>query len=204
MARVSPSIIPMPEKRKRKTSRKTATKAASKKAPAAKKKAKKKSGRPAYTPTDDHKETAYLCARQGLNEEEIAETVGISYATFRRNKEHFRAPIEKGRSESADVVKPKIENALVRNACGYSVTDETTDIEIGAGTVNVRIKQTKKHWAPNTTAAMFWLVNKFATEWQSINRPGAMPEEGKGDIIKWLEAIPTPEQAKAAAAKDAE
>lgn len=98
-------------------------------------------GRDAYQPSKEHIQCAYNGARKGLNGEEIAKAIGISYATFNRYKDNFREAIKKGKDEADDLNITKAENALMRA---------------------IDRKQ------PNATLTMFYLVNR-SPRWHSIN-----------------------------------
>ena len=69
-------------------------------------------GRRKYIPSEEHLETAYKGAKKGLNEKEIAEAIGISLSSIKRNKDLFKPFIKKEHHESDDKNNEQVESAL--------------------------------------------------------------------------------------------
>ncbi len=152
---------------------------------------KKPTGRPRYKPSKQHIETAYKGAKKGLNEEEIAKAIGISYACFQKYKKDFVGAIKKGHNESDDANVEKVENSLLRRANGYNLIETTTERKkMRGGKYKMFITKTvTKHLPPSETSMMFYLVNRKADRWQSINRPSSEREGSFGEIQKWFQAM---------------
>jgi len=149
-----------------------------------------KKGRTRYEVSEEHLETAYIGAKKGLNEREIAKAIGISYSTLRRNLEQFRVPIKKGRSESDDLNCEKVESSMLKKCLGYEVTEKSTDRRVSeTGKVFISKKETVRHYQPSDTMIMFYLVNRNPKRWQSINKQPEGGIDSKGMIQQWFESM---------------
>lgn len=107
-------------------------------------------------------------ARDGLTDEQIAHNMGISYSTFKEWKKKFSAfsaTLKKGK----EVVDREVENALYKNAIGYSVDECTYERRFNRKTGEydmVCTKKVTKHIQPSTTAQIFWLKNRKPDIWR--------------------------------------
>jgi len=147
----------------------------------------KKRGRTKYVPSEEHLHTAYVGAKKGLNYKEIAEAIGISDRTLRRNLDLFSPSIKKGRDESDDKNCEKVENALLKKATGFTFTEKTTEKRVDAtGKAVIVKKDVEKYYAPSDLAIFFYLVNRMPGRWQSINRPPLDDGDGAGEIQQWF------------------
>ena len=122
-------------------------------------------------------------AADGLQNNQIAASLGWSEATYYKKKSEtpeFAEAIKRGETSSVqDVV-----NALKRNALGY-LTEEVTE-EITAGKP-AKKKTVKKYRHPNTTAQIFYLVNRDPTNWKHRAEQIAAdtPESTAKKITEW-------------------
>ena len=106
-------------------------------------------------------------AREGLNDEQIAEKLGISTVTYYEYQKvypKFFKAIKRGKAP----VDIEVENALLKRAKGFSVTETSKTITIEAdGTETVKEQKTTiKHFAPDVGAIVFWLVNRKPDYWK--------------------------------------
>lgn len=97
----------------------------------------------------------------GATDMDLAEMFGVSLRTisyWRSGKEEFAGALKLGKNEADD----RVEQALYNRAMGFSHAD--TDIRV----VDGAIVETPivKHYAPDTTAAIFWLKNRRPDEWR--------------------------------------
>ena len=118
-----------------------------------------------------------MWARDGLTDEQIAEKLDISVASFYNYKnEHleFLESLKKGK----EVVDFEVENALLKRALGYDV--EETKIE-KSDKDGVKVIKTTRHIPPDVGAAAFWLKNRKPTEWRDRKEIGA-ELQGDGSI----------------------
>jgi len=148
--------------------------------------------RPKYSPSEEHLHTAYIGAKKGLSERDIAKAIGISYKTFQRNLGQFRPHVKKGRDESKDVDCKKIENTLVKRCVGYFVKEELTETRItGQNSKPTVIKRTTKKWVhPSDMLTIFVLCNRMPEKYRSINRPDVGNQDNAvGEIQAWFREI---------------
>ena len=119
-------------------------------------------------------EIAAWC-RDGLDDKQIAERLGISHESFYKYKrEHVEfSDTLKETKEIADI---KVENSLNKNANGYDYEEQTVVMK-----KEVRYKDGKrvkevtypeiitltKHKEAETRAQMFWLQNRKPKEWRN-------------------------------------
>lgn len=106
-------------------------------------------------------------ARDGYTNEEIYKRMGISMVTF-RNWRIKHPQIEKALSKGKEVVDYMVENALLKNALGYT-TKETkifTSAPDKNGNRRTRTETLIKENAPDTIAAIMWLNNRKPDMWK--------------------------------------
>lgn len=118
-------------------------------------------------------------ARNGLSNVQIATNLGIGTTTFDRFlREHEELPetLKSGR-EDAEVV---VENALYKRASGYTATEVTKervkqyddDGEWTGKYVMVTTRKITKHFAPDVTAAVYWLEHRAPKRWEKTPQHG--------------------------------
>ena len=88
-------------------------------------------------------------ARTGLNDEQIAKNLGIAVGTIYEWKNRFPEFAEALR-KGKEVVDFEVENALLKSALGYTVTENDKE----------------KYVPPNPTAIIFWLKNRKPDVWR--------------------------------------
>ena len=95
---------------------------------------------------------------RSLTDADIAKNIGITQKTlieWKKKHPKIEAALKVGR----DVVDTQVENALLKRALGYEVTEYIVD-ESG------KKKAVKKQIAPDVTAIIFWLKNRRPREWR--------------------------------------
>lgn len=121
---------------------------------------------------DDLVERAYFLATKGFTDLEIAKAFGINVDTvyeWKKTRTEFSDALKLGKEES----DRKVERSLYEKATGYSHPD--THFSAYEGIVTET--PTVKHYAPDTTAAIFWLKNRKPEQWRekqevSLEIPG--------------------------------
>ena len=101
-------------------------------------------------------------ARDGLNDEQIAQKIGISPGTLYVWMDRFpqiAEAIKKGKAP----VDIEVENALLKRALGYDYEEVITEIY---GDGKKHIKKVKKHMPPDVGAMVFWLKNRRRDRWR--------------------------------------
>jgi hypothetical protein len=106
-------------------------------------------------------------AREGLNDEQIAQKLGISTATYYNyQKKHleFLEAIARGKAP----VDTKVENALLKRCLGFEVRERHLETD-GDGEI---VKQTvkTKTFEPDVNAIKFWLVNRRPEKWSDKHK----------------------------------
>lgn len=107
-------------------------------------------------------------ARDGLSETQIAENLGISFASFRRYKK-ISPTIATVLKNGKEVADREVENALYKNATGYEYEETTEERKFNPTTQQFEMVVTKivhKKVLPQTPAQIFWLKNRKPTEWR--------------------------------------
>lgn len=114
-------------------------------------------------------------ARDGLTEEQIASNIGVSRTTLFnwKNKEiNILNALKKGK----EVVDIEVENALLKNATGFSYVEEvvTTQKEViykdGKRVKEISepvVIEIKRYKQPDTTAQIYWLNNRKPDKWRN-------------------------------------
>ena len=121
-------------------------------------------------------------ARDGLTDEQIAESVGINPATLYVWKKKY-PEISETLKRGKEVVDRQVENALLRRALGYEYEEVKEKFE---GNVMTERTVTKKEVIPDVTAQIFWLKNRKRETW--TDRQNIEISQPIDDSIKEMEA----------------
>ena len=116
----------------------------------------------------------------GATDMDLAEMFGVSLRTisyWRSGKPEFAEALRVGKDEA----DKRVEQALFNRAMGYS--HEDTDIRVIEG--QVVVTPFIKHYAPDTTACIFWLKNRKPNEWREKREPDG-ESEGMQKILSDL------------------
>lgn len=141
-------------------------------------------GRPTKYKPEYVEQARKLCAL-GATDAQLADFFKVSVSTVSLWKcvhEEFSESL-KAFKEKADEL---VEQSLYRRAMGYE--HDETDIRV----VGTRLVKTpmRKHYPPDTTAAIFWLKNRRSQEWrdrQDVEHTG-------GIVIEVVKFADTPAQ----------
>lgn len=128
-----------------------------------------------------------LC-KLGATDKELADFFEVSEATLKNWKgQHpeFLAALKSGK-EMADA---EIGERLYQRACGYS----HPDVHISNYQGTITKTETVKHYAPDTTACIFWLKNRRPDLWRDrvehTGRDGGpieTREVSDDDLARWM------------------
>ncbi len=122
--------------------------------------------------------TAEKAALLGATDREIAEILGVSERTlnyWKKDHAELVAALSVGK-EAADA---RVEQSLYRRALGYS--HDAMKFHLVDGEV-VETPYTE-HYAPDTTAAIFWLKNRKPDDWREKSEVAHSLSE---DMAAWL------------------
>ena len=104
-------------------------------------------------------------ARNGLNNNQIANNIGISRDTLYKWMRSY-PQIEEALKEGRRPLDVEIENALIKKALGFTDEEETTEIkQFPDGKQEVHKRVTKKVYPPDTGAIAFYLKNRAANRY---------------------------------------
>lgn len=114
-------------------------------------------------------------AQLGATDREIAEMLAVTERTL-NNWKHTHPELEEALKVGKETADARVEQSLYRRALGYS----HDEVHITAYEGDVTQTPIVKHYAPDTTAAIFWLKNRKPAEWrdvkaQEISAPGGKP-----------------------------
>ena len=123
-------------------------------------------------------------AREGLNDEQIAEKLGISTATYynyQNDHIEFVEAIKRGKAP----IDTEVENALLKRAMGFDVIETSKTLKIEAdGTETLKeLKTVTKHFAPDVGAIVFWLANRKPDYWKDRKNVNTTHEFPDKDVI---------------------
>lgn len=85
-------------------------------------------------------------------------------------------------SQNSELLTAEVEQALIRAATGYTVTELSTKIVNGVKTVETR----ERHIAPSQAAIEFYLINKKGEE---FSKTGGASGNSEGALAEILEAV---------------
>lgn len=133
-------------------------------------------------------------ARDGLNDEQITDKLGISLSTFYdwQNKfPQFSEAIKDGKAP----VDTEVENALLKSALGYYVTVrkpiklKTKRQLAGKGTIeeeHIEYAEEQIYIQPQVVAQLFWLKNRKPAQWREKPVPDVVQVDSPVDEITRL------------------
>jgi hypothetical protein len=125
-------------------------------------------GRKPYKPSEVDKEIVYALRLEKVPMTQIVDKLGICYDTYLKYKTYFEDTIKKADALSDIRDLMRVKNALFKKATGYK-TEELEYILNEEGQEVLKSKKIKE-FAPDTTACIFYLVNKSDGEFISINK----------------------------------
>ena len=131
-------------------------------------------------------------ARDGLSEKDIASNMGVAYSTFNDWKKRF-SELSEALKKSKAVADIIVENALWKNATGYSYVEQVSatkkevfykDGKREKEVVTPIALELIRHKPPETTAQIYWLKNRKPPEWRDKRDPPS--EDEKPDVLQGL------------------
>lgn len=122
---------------------------------------------------DDFPLLAQGFARDGFNDKQICEKLGISTTVFyeyQKKYPEFAEALKRGKAP----VDTEVENALLKRAMGFDFTETHTEaIVSNDGKVSgQKVKKVKKHYPPDVTACIFWLKNRKRKQYRENGDKG--------------------------------
>lgn len=93
-----------------------------------------------------------------------------------------RGGIDEMLKDNSELLAAEVEQALIRAAMGYTVTEKKVKFVNGVKTVET----VEKHIPPSNAAMEFYLINKKP---EAYSRTGGVSGDGEGKITEILEAL---------------
>jgi hypothetical protein len=118
-------------------------------------------GRPSKYKTE-YAEQAYKLCLLGATDKEMSDILGVTESTFnlwKQEHKEFSESLKKGKEQADAIVAQK----LYHRAIGYEHPEIITASYQGMITDT---KVVTKHYAPDPTAAIFWLKNRQPKKWR--------------------------------------
>lgn len=122
-------------------------------------------------------------ARDGLTDEQIAKNIGIKRPTLYVWISKY-PDISDALKRGKEVVDIEVENALLKNAVGFTETLSKVKV-LNDGEIIKYEEET--YYPPNTTAQIFWLKNRKPKEWrdkQEVSMTGELSIAERGDKFR--------------------
>jgi hypothetical protein len=123
-----------------------------------------------------HPVIAAALAARGMIDDQIQATMGITKSMYYRWRNAYPEFAEAVANAKAPV-DDEVELALHKRAIGYEYEEvEQVGREIGRDKNDKpiihkdKLRVTKKHVPPDTTACIFWLKNRRPAQWRDVNR----------------------------------
>lgn len=137
-------------------------------------------GNPGPNTTYDPKYAAIakqLCAH-GATDADLADAFEVHIWTIQNWMSMFPGFAEAVRAGKSEIFDPKVERALAMKALGYAVDVEEVKITKDGDEVRYTVR---KHFAPDTTACIFWLKNRQPARWRDVWK---IEHDGKVELEK--------------------
>ena len=120
----------------------------------------KKPGQPTkYKPEFENQ--ALVLAEKGFTDNEVAKVFGVCGDTIQNWKKQFPQFFE-SLKKGKEIADQKVVQSLYQKALGYSHPEIHISVDKGKVTKTNIIK----HYAPDTTACIFWLKNRDKENWR--------------------------------------
>lgn len=104
-----------------------------------------------------------------MSEEQIAQTLGVGYSTFKRYKRDYK-PLQDAVKRGRKVLVMELKNALIQKAKGFEYTETKEVKEINEDTKKletVKIETVKKRTTPDVAAINLLLKNYDKENWRN-------------------------------------
>ena len=149
-----------------------------------------------YTHVEPRLEEIKAWCRDGATDEIICGKLGVGVSNFNKyKKEHVE--LEKVLRENKDIIDMQVENALLKNALGYSYDEVKTIIEDIDGKKVARKEITKKVVPGDSKSQIFWLKNRKPEQWKNdyrVNMSGNVNVENTGQVNLNIKPVNTFEE----------
>lgn len=110
---------------------------------------------------EEYENQALVLAEKGFTDNEIAKVFGVREQTINNWKKKFPQFFE-SLKKGKEVADQKVVQSLYQRALGYSHPEvHITNFQGSITKTNII-----KHYAPDTTAAIFWLKNRDPENWK--------------------------------------
>lgn len=128
--------------------------------------------------------------REGYRPADIAARIGISPGTFIKWMERYEE-IDKAVREGSELNDYRVENALLKNALGYTARNVTVTTIIRHGKVveTQRVVE-EQDVAPNVNAQKVWLYNRRPKQWIPESKLGGEVDEDSSLSVEILRMEP--------------
>jgi hypothetical protein len=144
----------------------------------------KQKGRPSKFNSIDSKQVEALASR-GWTDAEMSSFFGVSEVTWNAwKKKHpeFLKSLKDWKLEADD----RVERSLFERACGYSHKEDKIFKPAGE---KPTIVPTIKHYAPDSTACIFWLKNRKRDQWRDKPDDVQEDEHGQAPVAVNIEVV---------------
>lgn len=135
---------------------------------------------------DEYAEQAYNYALLGATDPELAEFFGVCLKTI-LNWKHDYPEFLRALNDGKVKADARVAVKLFGRAMGYDYTEVKT--ERGSDEEVVRVTQTTKHVAPDTTAQIFWLKNRQRGKWCNSDNPQEEVADAKSITYQVAEPV---------------
>ncbi len=154
---------------------------------------KNKGGRPKGSGRyrKEFNEQAYKLCLLGADDKKLADFFNVTEQTinnWKKAQPSFFESLKAGK----EVADAKIAESLYHRAKGYT----HDDVHISNYQGQITITPLKKHYPPDTTAAIFWLKNRQKGEWRDKKDREITGKDGGPIEQKWAGGPPTPQTIK--------
>ncbi len=105
-------------------------------------------------------------ARDGLNNEQLAQSMGIGESTLYTWQSKHKE-IKEAIKKNKEIIDYEVENTALKIALGYSqeLVDKKYDV-VGGKKKLVEIKTRTVYYAPNVAMLIFWMKNRMGDKWR--------------------------------------
>ncbi len=105
-------------------------------------------------------------ARDGLNNEQLAQSMGIGESTLYTWQSKHKE-IKEAIKKNKEIIDYEVENTALKIALGYSqeLTDKKYEMVNGKRKL-VEIKVRTVYFAPNVAMLIFWMKNRMGDKWR--------------------------------------
>ena len=149
-------------------------------------------GRPSEYDPDKTAKQAYKACLMGATDADLADFFDVSEKTI-NNWKHQHPEFLQSIKEGKEIADADVAKSLYQRAIGYS----HPEVHVSNYQGKIILTDLTKHYPPETTAGIFWLMNRQSDKWRDRKQTEISGIDGKPIDMKWTVEVIEPQHEEA-------